>query len=101
MSRWPSVCNGVFILAAAGLTHNKKVTTHWAALQMLKDTNLTGPVLDGFQYVRDGNLVTSAGVSAGIDMALWVTGQITSPDRARLIQRTMQYDPAPPYSAAV
>lgn len=96
-----SVCNGVFILAAAGLTHGKRVTTHWAALEMLKETKLTGPVLDGFQYVRDGNLVTSAGVSAGIDMALWVAGQVTTPERARLIQRTMQYDPAPPYAADV
>jgi len=96
-----SVCNGVFILAAAGLTRGKKVTTHWAALDMLRKTRLTGPVLDGFQYVRDGNLVTSAGVSAGIDMALWIAGQVTSPERARLIQRTMQYDPAPPYAADV
>lgn len=94
-----SVCNGVFALAAAGLTGGKKVTTHWAALEALRQTGATGPVLDDVQFVRDGALVSSAGVSAGIDMALWVLGQLTTPARARLVQRTMQYDPAPPYTA--
>ena len=96
-----SVCNGLFILTAAGLTADKKVTTHWAALDALRGTGATGPVLEDVQFVRDGPLVSSAGVSAGIDMALWVIGQITTPARARLIQRTMQYDPAPPYTAEV
>lgn len=100
--RWvTSVCNGVFVLAAAGLTAGKRVTTHWAALDMLRKTGAVGEVLEGYQYVRDGNLLTSAGVSAGIDMALWLVGQVMTPHWARLIQRTMQYDPAPPYTAAV
>ena len=100
--RWvTSVCNGIFVLAAAGLTAGKRVTTHWAAPDMLRKTEAVGEVLDGYQYVRDGNLVSSAGVSAGIDMALWLVGQVISPDWARLIQRTMQYDPAPPYTASV
>ncbi len=53
----------------------------------------------GARWVRDGNVVTAAGVSAGIDMALWLTGQIWSPDLARNVQRAMEYDPAPPYQA--
>ena len=96
-----SVCNGVFILGAAGLTKDKRVTTHWAALEMLRQTGFAATVVDEVQFVRDGNTVSSAGVSAGIDMALWVLGQIMTPERARLVQRTMQYDPAPPYTAEV
>ena len=58
-------------------------------------------VLDDVRYVRDGNLVTAAGVSAGIDMALWLTGQLVSPAFARQVQRYIQYEPAPPYAAEV
>ena len=58
-------------------------------------------VLKRVRYVRDGNLVTSAGVSAGIDMALWLVGQIFSPNIARTAQRAIEYDPAPPYCAEV
>jgi transcriptional regulator GlxA family with amidase domain len=53
------------------------------------------------RYVRDGQLVTAAGVSAGIDMALWLVGQIWDVERARRVQRMMEYDPAPPYTADV
>jgi transcriptional regulator GlxA family with amidase domain len=58
-------------------------------------------VLEKVRYVRDGNLVTSAGVSAGIDMSLWLVGQLHGPDHARLTQKMMEYDPAPPYAAEV
>ena len=58
-------------------------------------------VLDGPRYVREGNLVTAAGVSAGIDMALWLVGQLESPEVARRVQRYVQYDPSPPYAAEV
>jgi transcriptional regulator GlxA family with amidase domain len=58
-------------------------------------------VLEEVRYVRDGNVVTVAGVSAGIDMALWLVGQMHGEDHARKTQRAMQYDPAPPYAAAV
>ena len=58
-------------------------------------------VLENIRYARDGNLVTAAGVSAGIDMALWLVGQMHGEDHARLTQRAMQYDPAPPYAAAI
>ena len=58
-------------------------------------------MLDGRRWVVDGNLVTSAGVSAGIDMALWVLGQVTSVEHARATQYLMEYDPAPPYADSV
>jgi len=96
-----SVCTGSFILAKAGLTKNKKISTYWAAFDEFKSLGLEGELLPHIRYVRDGNLVTSAGVSAGIDMALWLTGQMFTPTFARAVQRGMQYDPAPPYQAEV
>ena len=96
-----SVCTGSFILAKAGLTKNKKISTYWAAFDEFRSLGLEGELLPHIRYVRDGNLVTSAGVSAGIDMALWLTGQMFTPTFARAVQRGMQYDPAPPYQAEV
>tara|TARA_R110000868_G_scaffold13397_10_gene62590 strand:- start:2937 stop:3557 length:621 start_codon:yes stop_codon:yes gene_type:complete len=96
-----SVCTGSLVLAAAGPAKGKRVTTHWAFIETLRNMGLASEVLEKVRYVRDGNLVTSAGVSAGIDMALWLTGQMHSEDHARLTQHGMQYDPAPPYAAAV
>ena len=60
-----------------------------------------GEVLEHVRYVRDGNLVTAAGVSAGIDMALWLVGRLHGAALARTVQRAMEYDPAPPYAAEV
>jgi len=96
-----SVCTGSLALGAAGLTRGKRVTTHWAVIPLLRETGFAGEVLENVRYVRDGNLVTAAGVSAGIDMALWLVGQLHGPDHARLVQRGMEYDPAPPYAALV
>ena len=96
-----SVCTGSFILAKAGLTKGKKISTYWAAFDEFYALGLEGELLPHVRYVRDGNLVTSAGVSAGIDMALWLTGQMFDPKFARAVQRGMQYDPAPPYQAEV
>ena len=62
---------------------------------------IEGKLIPNVQYVRDGNLLTSAGVSAGIDRSLWLTGQMFSPNFARNVQKAMQYDPAPPYAAMV
>ena len=81
----------------------------WNPVTVAVESNLTvgaafGPdatVLERVRYVRDGNVVTSAGVSAGIDMALWVSGQLWGVETARAIQRFMEYDPAPPYAADV
>jgi putative intracellular protease/amidase len=90
-AKWvTSVCSGALLLTAAGPAKGKRVTTHWAFGEAAE-------VLDNYRYVRDGNVVTAAGVSAGIDMALWLTGELHSPGFARAVQRGMEYNPAPPY----
>ena len=96
-----SVCTGAFVLEAAGPARDKRVTTHWAAIEELRGLAPGLTVLEGERWVVDGNLVTSAGVSAGIDMALWVLGQATSVEHARTTQYLMEYDPAPPYADSV
>jgi transcriptional regulator GlxA family with amidase domain len=99
--RWvTSVCTGSLLLHGAGLARGKRVTTHWAFVTQLRARGDI-EVLERVRWVRDGNLVTAAGVSAGIDMALWVVGQLHGPDHARITQRLMEYDPAPPYAAEV
>ena len=95
-----SVCTGSMLLEASGVIHGRKVTTHWAMVDTFREKE-TVTVLDGRRYVRDGNVVTAAGVSAGIDMSLWVVGQLYGVDHARGVQRFMEYDPAPPYAAEV
>jgi len=95
-----SVCTGSLLLHEAGFARGKRVTTHWAFVKALQERGDV-TVLDGPRYVRDGNVVTSAGISAGIDMALWLVGQLESPEIARNVQRFVQYDPAPPYAAEV
>lgn len=96
-----SVCTGSLVLTAAGPAKGKRVTTHWGFIETLRARGEASEVLEKVRYVRDGNVVTSAGVSAGIDMALWLVGQMHGEDHARLTQHGMQYDPAPPYAAAV
>jgi transcriptional regulator GlxA family with amidase domain len=96
-----SVCTGAAVLHAAGLAEGKRVTTHWAYLGTLREAAPKATVLERVRYVRDGNLVTAAGVSAGIDMSLWLVGQMYGVDHARLVQRAMEYDPAPPYTVEV
>lgn len=96
-----SVCTGAMLLAAAGLTEGRRITTHWAAVNEFAERGLPGALQQGPRYVRDGNLVTAAGVSAGIDMALWLTGQMHGVERARRTQKAMEYNPAPPYTADV
>jgi transcriptional regulator GlxA family with amidase domain len=92
-----SVCTGAMLLTAAGPARGKRVTTHWAFVETLRKRNEAAEVLDNFRYVRDGNVVTSAGVSAGIDMALWLVGQLHDVPFARAVQKQMEYDPLPPY----
>lgn len=96
-----SVCTGSLVLVKAGPGRGKKVTTWWGFVDTLRQIEGSGEVIDNCRYVRDGNVVTSAGVSAGIDMALWLVGQIYDPATARCTQRYMEYDPAPPYAADV
>ena len=70
------MCTGALLLTAAGPAKRKRVTTHWTFVEQLRARNEAAEVLEGVRYVRDGNVVTAAGVSAGIDMALWLVGQM-------------------------
>lgn len=100
--RWvTSVCTGSLLLTAAGPAKGKRVTTHWSFVETLRARGDAKAVLDDVRFVRDGNVVTAAGVSAGIDMTLWLLGQLYSPDLARKTQRDIEYNPAPPYTADV
>lgn len=95
-----AVCTGALILQKAGLLKGRKATTHWMLMDALaQDPEVTE--LPDRRYVRDGNVVTAQGVSAGIDMALWLVGEIHTPDHARMVRKILQYDPAPPYTAEV
>jgi transcriptional regulator GlxA family with amidase domain len=99
--RWvTSVCTGALLLHEAGFAKGKRVTTHFGFIEALRARGDV-TVLEGVRFVRDGNLVTSAGVSAGIDMALWLVGQLRSPRVARNVQKYIEYDPAPPYTSEV
>jgi transcriptional regulator GlxA family with amidase domain len=93
-----SVCTGAFLLHAAGPARNRRVTTHWASIDRLRALGDV-TVLDDVRHVADGNVVTAAGVSAGIDMALWLVGQHYGVEHARATARIMEYDPDPPYPA--
>ena len=100
--RWvTSVCTGALLVCEAGFARGRRVTTHWAFIEDLRKRYPDVEVLDDVRYVRDGDLATAAGVSAGIDLALWLTGQLFGVDTARKTQRSMEYDPAPPYAAEV
>ena len=92
-----SVCTGSLLLTAAGPAKGRTVTTHWGFVETLRQRGEAAEVRADARWVRDGKVVTAAGVSAGIDMSLWLVGQIWSPDVARATQRAMEYDPAPPY----
>ncbi|MCW5731129.1 MAG: DJ-1/PfpI family protein [Alphaproteobacteria bacterium] len=96
-----SVCTGSLLLAEAGPARDKRVTTHWGFVDALRKRATAREVVEGARFVRDGNVVTSAGVSAGIDMALWLIGQLRDPAFARKVQHLMEYYPAPPYTAEV
>ena len=93
-----SVCAGALLLAEAGPAVGRRVTTHWHRVEQLRKHGQVAEVLENVRYVRDGNLVSSAGVSAGIDMALWLVGEIYDPEFARNVQRRMEYYPMPPYA---
>lgn len=91
-----SVCTGSLVYAAAGLLRNRPATTHWASLDLLAETDPTIDVRREARYVDDGEIVTSAGVSAGIDMALHLVRRLAGEQRARDVRRGIQYDPEPP-----
>lgn len=91
-----SVCTGSLVLAAAGLLRDRPATTHWRSLDLLKELEPSVDVRDAERFVDSGDIVTAAGVSAGIDMALHLVARLHSPERAREVRRGIQYDPAPP-----
>lgn len=89
-----SVCTGALILGAAGLLRGKRATTHWAAVELL---TLLGAIPDERRVVRDGNVITGGGVTAGIDFALVVVAEIFGRAVAESIELRMEYAPAPPF----
>jgi len=91
-----SVCTGSLVYAAAGLLANRPATTHWGSLEHLAELDPTIDVRGEERFVDDGDVVTSAGVSAGIDMALHLVMRLAGVERARQVRRAIQYDPAPP-----
>jgi putative intracellular protease/amidase len=96
-STWTtSVCTGSLILAAAGLLEEKRATSHWLALERLRELGAE-PVSE--RVVFDGKIVTAAGVSAGIDMGLALAAEIAGPELAQAIQLGIEYDPQPPFDA--
>jgi putative intracellular protease/amidase len=91
-----SVCTGSLVLGAAGLLDGLEATTHWAAMEVLGST---GARPTSRRVVQQGKIVTAAGVSAGIDMALFLAGRIAGDEVAQAIQLGIEYDPQPPYDS--
>jgi transcriptional regulator GlxA family with amidase domain len=91
-----SVCTGALVLADAGLLDNGPATTWWGALDLLGSLGNEIEVRPDDRFVDRGEIVTAAGVSAGIDMALHLVERLHSTDRAKQVRRAIQYDPQPP-----
>jgi putative intracellular protease/amidase len=91
-----SVCTGSMLLAAAGLLVGKAATTHWASLDRLKEY---GAIPTGRRVVEQGKIVTAAGVSSGIDMALTLVALIAGDEYAQGVQLGIEYDPQPPFDS--
>jgi cyclohexyl-isocyanide hydratase len=91
-----SVCTGAFVLGVAGLLKGRRATTHWAYTGLL---SLVGATYEKARVVRDGNVLTGGGVTAGIDFALTLAAEIAGPDTAQRIQLSIEYDPAPPFTS--
>jgi transcriptional regulator GlxA family with amidase domain len=91
-----SVCTGSLVYAAAGILTGRPATTHWGSIDRLAELDPTIKVRADDRFVDDGDIVTSAGVSAGIDMALHLVARLAGADRAREVRRGIQYDPEPP-----
>ncbi len=91
-----SVCTGSLVLADAGLLDGRPATTHWGSLELLPTLGHEIEVRPDDRFVDSGEVITAAGVSAGIDMALHLVARLHSPERAREVRRYIQYDPEPP-----
>jgi transcriptional regulator GlxA family with amidase domain len=92
-----SVCTGSLILGAAGILKGVPATTHWSKMGVLRI--MGAKPQPGERIVHSGKTVTAAGVSAGIDLALWLAGEIVGSEWAEAIQLTIEYDPHPPFDA--
>jgi len=93
-----SVCTGSLILGAAGLLEGKRAACHWAWRDLLRPF---GAIPDAGRVVRDGNVITGGGVTAGIDFALTLVAELTDAETAQAIQLQIEYAPAPPFDAGV
>jgi transcriptional regulator GlxA family with amidase domain len=91
-----SVCSGSLLLGAAGLLKGRRAACHWAWRELLVPF---GATVDDGRVVRDGNLITGGGVTAGIDMALAVLADIVGPEQAQAVQLGIEYAPEPPFDA--
>ncbi len=91
-----SVCTGSLILAATGRLRGKRAACHWAWRDMLA---LFGAIPDGGRVVRDGDIITGGGVTAGIDFALTVAAELAGAEFAQALQLNLEYAPAPPFNA--
>jgi len=87
-----SVCTGAFLLAEAGVLLNQKVTTHWEDIADLRGRYPNLEVLENHRWVDEGNIITSGGISAGIDMSLYLVGKIYGTDLAEKTARQMEFD---------
>lgn len=97
-SQWTtSVCGGALYLGMAGLLQGRRATTHWDAMEALRAFGAI-PCPDE-RWVVDGKIVTAAGNSAGVDMALWLTAQLAGETVAKAAQLAMEYDPRPPFDS--
>ena len=91
-----SVCTGALVYAAAGFLADRPATTYWAQLDLLRELEPSVELRPDDRFVDSGEIVTAAGVSAGIDMALHLVARLHSRERARNVRRYIQYDPEPP-----
>ena len=91
-----SVCTGALVFAAAGFLHDRPATTYWSAFDELKKVDPSIEERPDDRFVDSGEVITAAGVSAGIDMALHLVARLHSIERAREVRRYIQYDPEPP-----
>jgi transcriptional regulator GlxA family with amidase domain len=92
-----SVCTGSLVYADAGLLDGLPATTYWSAFDTLLSLGRDIEPQPDERFVDTGEVITAAGVSAGIDMALHLVGRLGTPDKAREVRRAIQYDPEPPY----
>lgn len=96
-TRWTtSVCTGSLVLGAAGLLQGRRATSNWLLLEALREYG-ADPV--GGRYVEDGKVITAAGVTAGIDMALHIVAREVAPEMAQAVQLGIEYDPDPPFDS--